>query len=347
MKHVILFLSFQFLFFNISAQQCDIASQGVVSSTSSVMPGETVDISFDIYNGGEPGCSYNIGEITAVLSLPPYLEFTQIVSPSGGDGNYFAWSYDNAEHVMFGENDAPIGFDQGEFVTFRFTVLSSPDYPVLGVNIALDISSTGSSNFPGNDDHGVPIDFEPALPIKLTSFSARSNECGKVDLAWSTASEVNNDYMEVQRSTDGKSYIAVGVVKGANNPRGADYTYTDDHALIDGVRYYYRLKQVDFDGRSETHKVVSVMLKCPSSELGMKIYPNPAIYNTSLTITGANNPGVSQVKMTNASGEVVRTFSVETDVVKEIDLTGLPAGIYQLQSSDLAAPLVKRFIKID
>lgn len=287
-------------------------------------------------------CTISPGNTYIGVDFPPAGPYSIPPAPTGAGAAFFTWVLNGSSWVGTSNQTIPLLSN----LQINFTVIGlsigGPATTVLTVGL-----NSGSDPDPLNDFATPSLAVQAPMPIELTSFSAKSNECGKVDLAWSTASEVNNDYMEVQRSTDGMSYIAVGVVKGANNPRGADYTYTDDHALIDGVRYYYRLKQVDFDGRSETHKVVSVMLKCPLSELGMKIYPNPAIYNTSLTITGANNPGVSQVKMTNASGEVVRTFSVETDVVKEIDLTGLPAGIYQLQSSDLAAPLVKRFIKID
>jgi len=184
------------------------------------------------------------------------------------------------------------------------------------------------------------------LPIKLVSFEGKSTVCDQVDLSWETELEYNSDYFVVERSIDGSQFQPISKVKSQNKATGASYKYIDQE--LSGVTmYFYRLNQVDFDGKSEIHKIVSVSIKCPSSELSMNINPNPAIYNTSLTITGAKNPGISKVRMTNASGEEVRTFSAETDVVTEIDLTGLPAGIYQLLSTDLASPMSKRFIKID
>lgn len=327
----------------VNGQDLWVQSVNIVPTTLNVGSPAVLSTEFAITDATAPtGC------VGISIDLPPNITLADGVNSVSGPGSsYFDWFLSMNGDDLIGISNVDILDGGGEILVdvVGFSVGGS-------VMTFVTLFETGAcgpfSDIEDTDNQLSSTNaVDPALPIELSSFSAKSNECGKVDLAWSTASEINNDYMEVQRSTDGKSYIAVGVVKGANNPRGADYTYTDDHALIDGVRYYYRLKQVDFDGRSETHKVVSVILKCPSSELGMKIYPNPAIYNTSLTITGANNPGVSQVKMTNASGEVVRTFSAETDIVTEIDLTGLPAGIYQLQSNDLAIPLVKRFIKID
>ena len=287
-------------------------------------------------------CTISPGDTYIGVDFPPAGPYSIPPAPTGAGAAFFTWVLNGSSWV--GTSNQTIPSLSNLQINFTVTGLSvgGPATTVLTVGL-----NSGSDSDPNNDFATPSLAVIAPLPIELSSFSAKSNECGQVDLVWTTASEFNNDFIEVQRSTDGKSYEVIGTVKGANNRSGASYSYTDKHALLDGVRYYYRLNQVDFDGRSQTHRVESVMLKCPSSELGMKIYPNPAIFSTSVTITGATNPGISKVQMTNASGEVVRTFSIETDVVTNLDLNGLPAGIYQLQSSDLATPLSKRFIIIE
>src|SRR5262249_3785882 len=85
------------------------------------------------------------------------------------------------------------------------------------------------------------------LPVELIAFIAeRHGE--KNDLDWTTASEINNDYFAVQRSSDGKSFSDCGIVQGAGNSATQTiYTFSDDRPLQSPVSYY-RLKQVDFDG---------------------------------------------------------------------------------------------------
>jgi hypothetical protein len=85
------------------------------------------------------------------------------------------------------------------------------------------------------------------LPIKLISFTATlANE--KVNCAWETASETNNDYFTIERSKDGNSFEVVGNVKGQGNSNiNSRYIFTDNNPF--GGISYYRLKQTDFDGK--------------------------------------------------------------------------------------------------
>lgn len=93
------------------------------------------------------------------------------------------------------------------------------------------------------------------LPINLISFGVTLLE-QKVEIKWSTASEENNDYFTLERSSNGLDFHELTRVDGAGNSfEVINYSYQDKNPF-QGVSYY-RLKQTDYDGTNETFKVVA------------------------------------------------------------------------------------------
>jgi hypothetical protein len=112
-----------------------------------------------------------------------------------------------------------------------------------------------------------------ALPIELLRFAAQFNTFNKVDLKWTTATEVNNDYFTVERSIDGVNFEKVGITKGAGNSSSTlNYQSVDEHPFM-GLSYY-RLKQTDFDGKYSYSNIASVEFK--NSSVSFIVFPNPA-----------------------------------------------------------------------
>jgi hypothetical protein len=94
------------------------------------------------------------------------------------------------------------------------------------------------------------------LPIELVNFDAKSNG-HEINLNWTTASEINNDYFTVEKSNDAFSFSSLARVEGAGNSSSVlNYSYTDLHPYS-GVNYY-RLKQTDYDGHYSYSDVVAV-----------------------------------------------------------------------------------------
>ena len=90
------------------------------------------------------------------------------------------------------------------------------------------------------------------LPVDLISFEAEREE-DNIKLNWSTASEENNDYFEIQKSYDGEVFTPIGYVDGAGNSNAVlEYSYTDSET----GKAYYRLKQLDYDGEFEYSDIV-------------------------------------------------------------------------------------------
>jgi len=87
------------------------------------------------------------------------------------------------------------------------------------------------------------------LPVEMTVFKGRLDN-GKTFLTWETASEINNDYFEVEHNTDGRTFTMLDKVQGNGTTSNTNkYEYLDKNPASNDN--YYRLKQVDFDGAFE------------------------------------------------------------------------------------------------
>jgi hypothetical protein len=123
------------------------------------------------------------------------------------------------------------------------------------------------SNFtnPSNylTDGTYPYSSNSVLPVKISNIEVINNS-NKNQITWTTASETNNSHFEVEKSIDGRNFQAIGKVEGnGNSLREIDYEYMDNNPF-NGVNYY-RLKQVDFDGRFEYSVIVSALNKSDKS----------------------------------------------------------------------------------
>lgn len=108
------------------------------------------------------------------------------------------------------------------------------------------------------------------LPIELQRFEATCSSGNSVALQWNTASELNNDYFTIERSSDGITFLPVGVIDGAGTISSENrYSYLDVLSA-EGV-YYYRLKQTDFNGNVTYSKIVVVFVG--AVEENIIIYP--------------------------------------------------------------------------
>ena len=162
-------------------------------------------------------------------------------------------------------------------------------------------------------------------------------------LNWATASEQNNYYFIVERSPDGRTFIETGKVKGAGNSNiRLDYALLDFKAPAGTL--YYRLKQIDFDGKSEYSKVVVVQLKEAKHGGVAKLYPNPAtdLSNLDLTMLPA---GAYAVRIISGEGRLVQESTAGNEVVKVLEVQSLKSGHYIIQIQSEAFVQTLRFVK--
>ena len=175
-------------------------------------------------------------------------------------------------------------------------------------------------------------DYAQTIPVELTTFTAASN--GKeVILNWSTATEVNNQGFEVQRSRDGSEFLTVEFIEGnGTTTEQQNYTYIDRN--LENGKYYYRLKQVDFDGSYEYSSVAEVDFRAFSSFLLEQNYPNP--FNPTTTISfGIQSKSNVNITILNAIGEEVALILNEAREPGfhqiEFNAANLPSGVYFYQ----------------
>ena len=149
-------------------------------------------------------------------------------------------------------------------------------------------------------------DYVITTPVKLVSFSASAHK-HEVTLNWNTASEINNKGWSIERTTnpDVAIWTTIGFIDGNNNGlQNNSYTYIDKD--VNANIYYYRLKQVDYDGISTFSNVISVNLV--SDDLQLSVYPNPFGISTKICYTLSSNEKIS-INLYNAAGELVETIA--------------------------------------
>jgi hypothetical protein len=176
-------------------------------------------------------------------------------------------------------------------------------------------------------------EFGFALPIVLTSFSAHAGEDRSVEVMWSTASEINNDYFTVERSRTGSEFEPFMKVTGAGTTHEENsYSVTDTNPY--GGVSYYRLRQTDFDGKSSHSKIVSVSMP----ENDWSIYPNPSNGST-IHVQVPKQYESKPLLITVVDSRGITVLKQLYDVTQQgsIELTGdfpLTSGIYQVIISD-------------
>jgi hypothetical protein len=115
------------------------------------------------------------------------------------------------------------------------------------------------------------------LPIVLLEFNANANDDQQVDLTWATATETNNDFFRIERTTDGVSFETVAMVDGSgNSTQNLNYATIDAHPYS-GVSYY-RLAQIDFNGMQSYSEIIAVNIESTEvigTEFSFGVYPNP------------------------------------------------------------------------
>lgn len=169
-----------------------------------------------------------------------------------------------------------------------------------------------------------------ALPIDLLNFDVSSVENNYVNLYWRTASEINNDFFNIERSINGVDWEIVKDIDGAGNSSSMLNYSTKDYNPYSGISYY-RLKQTDFDGQFSYSKIRSVNSgKIEDSKI--EIYPIPA--NDKVTIAGSKNE-IEQITIYSVLGQDVTSLTQQIENNKTklvIDLSKLTSGIYYLKT---------------
>lgn len=173
-----------------------------------------------------------------------------------------------------------------------------------------------------------------ALPIELLSFEgAWNDQTSSVDLTWSTASEINNDHFEIERIIDDAvNFTVIGQEAGnGTTTTQSDYSFSDSEINRSGT-YYYRLKQVDYDGGYEYSDVISIDVAL-TAQPTLNIYPNPVADKVQINLNVDKRDFVT-VTFTDLLGRQVRKIQSQRlesgQNLLNLDISDLTAGSYMV-----------------
>lgn len=152
------------------------------------------------------------------------------------------------------------------------------------------------------------------LPVELLYFTAVVNDNGVVDLKWATATEQNNHFFTLERSTNGISYTSVARIDGRGNSTQHVYYEHTDRPQGTGT-FYYRLSQTDYDGQREVFPLVAVEIEQTNTGCVLSVYPNPCVPQCKVVMDGCpeNADGTIQLDVLDASGSLVQSTTKTTD----------------------------------
>lgn len=174
------------------------------------------------------------------------------------------------------------------------------------------------------------------LPVELLRFEAQVNKNKLVDLNWTTAAEVNNDFFTVERSKDALNFEYVSRIDGAGNSNQLLRYNSVDNAPYKGISYY-RLRQTDYNGESTYSDIRSVNISDDNTRI--EVFPNPV---TDFVNINSSSDDLLNIKLADANGKLI----LRRDDVKQnlkINFTDYASGNYYLVVSNSIGDNIKTF----
>ncbi|MFI5406690.1 MAG: T9SS type A sorting domain-containing protein, partial [Nitrososphaerales archaeon] len=205
------------------------------------------------------------------------------------------------------------------------------DLNIVNVNHRLRVATHGNGVY--------EADIDLVVPVELVSFTAK-NENNKIKLNWSTATELNNNGFEIERSIDNKEFITRGFVKGfGTSTEPHDYTFTED--ALNG-KLYYRLKQIDYNGDYNYSNIIEINSFYASNFELLQNFPNPFNPTTKIKFTIASVVASESKQSHQVTLKVFDILGNEIAILVneekpigsyevEFDGKSLPSGIYYYQ----------------
>ena len=250
--------------------------------------------------------------------------------------------------------DEVLPFDRSNIVISRcdggaWSQLTNVNHNSSSLQADVDFSASAVLTRSPNrgSEFGFNLESPNALPIELLYFTAKQSGT-KVKLDWATASEQNNDYFVVERSQDGANFAEVFRKKGAGNSVNTLYYNGFDNAPLEGVSYY-RLKQVDYDAKFKYSDIQSVNFKFDPAEIGIKIYPNPAVDNKFTVDYTIEKADQVEVYFYNSIGQLIHKEEWVTNKginTKEFYFPEVSEGMYILELKASDGTSLKQHIKM-
>jgi hypothetical protein len=224
--------------------------------------------------------------------------------------------------------------------------LSATTYATNTDNTGIITHTAASSNITvaGVVSNATPIVYSAPLPVELSELTAKEKGASNL-VQWTTESELNSQYHIVERSGDGiENWTEVGRKLAAGTTQVKQHYYLDDERPL--PMSYYRLKLVDFDGKFEYSKVVSVERR--ASGFGVaNMFPMPTSDKVTLQVNLPEFTNLT-VSLTDVNGRLLQFSDMElekgtSDV--QVDLSRFAAGTYFVKLDNGVEQLTEQVVK--
>lgn len=205
-------------------------------------------------------------------------------------------------------------------------------------NVTPPLVGASPGNFDGipNDANGVQRNYAlqmvavlRSLPVTYGALALNADK-DRLRLDWTTTEEAGNEGFAIERSTDGTSFEEIGFTPGRGTTgRPNDYTFADA-TVLPNVPYFYRLKQMDYDGGFAYSEVLSGMLRGEGNITAGSFSPNPTADLAWLPISLAKDGAVT-LELFTTEGRRVRNLQTQLGSGSqrlELNVADLPAGTY-------------------
>lgn len=185
-------------------------------------------------------------------------------------------------------------------------------------------------------------------PVDWNRFDVYNLNNKKASVEWSTLIEENNQHFEIEKSYNGMDFKYIGLVPGAGNSRELnEYTFIDED--VNPGKIYYRIKQVDYDGKFNFSEIRTINVR---AEEFVSVFPNPITNDKiSIEIIGEKEQNY-QISIYNLTGQKLSDYQfdyqeTERKVVYEIVLDPqIPSGTYFVKVFNNSGPLItKQLVK--
>jgi hypothetical protein len=183
------------------------------------------------------------------------------------------------------------------------------------------------------------------VPVTLLTFQANVTPEKMVRLNWRTVNETNNKQFVIERSNNGIAFISIDSVPGKNQSNENVYNALDK-APLNGLNYY-RLRQVDVDGKTSYSNTVAVNLASKIKN-GVAIFPNPVKDVLHINIdTKVDSNG--EIMMLDAFGRIIKIIATsfhQGENRKQIDIKDMSSGTYYMLIRLGDERLIQKFVKL-
>jgi hypothetical protein len=266
------------------------------------------------------GNSYVTGNFIGNVTFGAF----QLTGYSGNTNDIFVAKYDSKGNCLWARQAGGTYNDGGMAISID---ASGSNYLT---GFFSDIAVFGANQISGGGAFISKISNDP-VPVELSSFAIATVN-NEVRLSWETITETNNNYFNIERKNTNGLWEIIGQIKGAGTsiiPR--KYSFIDKKILSNG-KYFYRLKQIDFNGQHEYSKEIEVELNYIPEEYSLlQNYPNPFNPSTTIKFSLPKTEYVTLVIFSSMGQEVSKLISKELNAgvyTSEWNASGFASGVY-------------------